>query len=85
MTINELFKTADDRLKSPFFRLFIFSWIVFNWKAIFVVLEGKENVYTRIDCIESDYLDTYNAFTYPPIVALFYTLVFYYCLFSMDY
>lgn len=76
MAIGEIFKTANDRLKSPFLSSFIFSWVAFNWKAIFVVLAGKENVYTRINSIESVYLDTYSAFWYPFLVALFYTLVF---------
>jgi len=76
MPLGEIFKTANDRLKSPFLSSFIFSWIAFNWKAIFVAIAGDENVYTRIDCIESDYIDCYSAFLYPLLVALFYTLAF---------
>ncbi|GGG13691.1 hypothetical protein GCM10011344_12970 [Dokdonia pacifica] len=76
MSLGEIFKTANDRLKSPFLSSFIFSWIAFNWKAIFVALAGDENVYTKIDCIESDYIDFYSVFLYPLLVALFYTLAF---------
>jgi hypothetical protein len=76
MPLGEIFKTANDRLKSPFLSSFIFSWVAFNWKAIFVAFAGDENVHTKINCIESDYIDPYSAFLYPLLVALFYTLVF---------
>lgn len=76
MAFNDLIKSSSDRLKSPFLSSFTFSWIALNWKSLLVALNGKDDVYTKIACIESEYLDKYSSIWYPLFVALFYTLAF---------
>lgn len=35
-----------ERTKSPFYGSFVFSWLVFNWKPLFILLFSHKDIYT---------------------------------------
>lgn len=53
--INTLFDSSKERIKNPFIGAFVFSWIAFNWKAVFILLFSSLSVLERIDEITQNY------------------------------
>lgn len=58
-TIKEIYlsvkKTSTDRIKSPFYGVFILTWIAFNWQPIAIVLFSKLTMENRIGFINAIY------------------------------
>ncbi|MBZ6390665.1 MAG: hypothetical protein LBE90_09200 [Pantoea dispersa] len=40
---------SEQRINNPFYGAFIFSWIVFNWKAIAIFIFSERSIYLKID------------------------------------
>ena len=78
--ISDIFKNIKDRLSSPLFFSFIFSWIICNWKVTIALLWydpkqiEKEEFKSIFDFI---YLNTdpWNTFYLPLILAIAYTIL----------
>jgi hypothetical protein len=71
-----LFSTAKQRIKSPFFGSFIFSWLIFNWKPIFYFLFSDEKISMKIEKIENSFEFIQNSLLYPLFLSFIYVLVF---------
>lgn len=58
-TIKEIYlsvkKTSTDRIKSPFYGVFILTWVAFNWQPIAIVLFSKLTMEDRIGFINAIY------------------------------
>ena len=74
--ILTLFKGSEERFKNPFFRAFITSWILFNWKPILYIVFEKVTAEEKINKISSDYSDACHVILYPLASSLFYYLAF---------
>jgi hypothetical protein len=74
--LETLFATANQRIKSPFFGSFIFSWLIFNWKPIFYFLFSDDKIKDRIILIETQYEDLGNLTYKPLVLSLIYVVIF---------
>jgi hypothetical protein len=74
--LETLFSTANQRIKSPFFGSFIFSWLIFNWKPIFYFLFSDDKIKDRISLIENQYENLGNLTYKPLILGLMYVIAF---------
>ena len=74
--LETLFSTANQRIKSPFFGSFIFSWIIINWKPIFYFLFSDDKISLKIDKIETSYEFFQNSILYPLLLSFIYVVVF---------
>lgn len=58
-TIKEIYlsviKTSNDRIKSPFYGVFILTWLAFNWQPISVLLFSELKIENRIGFINAIY------------------------------
>lgn len=61
---NSLKSNMSDRIKSPFYGAFVFSWLVFNWKPILILVFSKKSIYVVIEEV-STYSDLHRQFFYP--------------------
>jgi hypothetical protein len=74
--LETLFSTANQRIKSPFFGSFIFSWIIINWKPIFYVLFSDDKISIKIKNIEDSYEFIQNSLLYPLLLSFIYVVIF---------
>ena len=69
--INELRKSFNavlyERTSSPLFGTVFISWIIFNWKVLYLTMFVSEEkiTETKIDFIISNYIDIYSVVLYP--------------------
>jgi hypothetical protein len=73
--LETLFSTANQRIKSPFFGSFIFSWILINWKPIFYFSFSNEQISVKIKNIEASYEFIQNSLLYPLLFTFIYVVV----------
>lgn len=77
MTIAELVKSfldsSKERIKSPIAGAYILSFIIFNWKPIFILFFSKNCIEFRINEITRKYSDS-GTFLWPILIAIIYTL-----------
>ena len=67
-----LFANATERIKNPLIGTFLMSWIVFNWKAILVLLFSSLDIEKRLSYLAEHFNNIGNLLIYPLIVALGY-------------
>lgn len=67
-----------DRLSSPFFGAFLFSWCVWNWKVIYLTLFINDSKIqgTKIDFIVKNYSDSQHLIWHPLLSTLFLILIY---------
>ena len=77
--MNNFFKTiletSRDRLRNPLISSFIFSWLIFNWKGILIILFSKKSIENRIIDIAKEDYSIALLLWFPLSVALFYVIV----------
>lgn len=61
-----------ERLSNPFSGALLFSWVVWNWKAIFYLLFSTDNVIFRIMYIEREYVNWWNNLIFPIATTIFF-------------
>ena len=68
-SVNNIFY---ERMVSPLFGSFIFSWAIWNWKIIYLTLFVKEEKLSinKIDYIANNYFDVWNLIWFPVISTL---------------
>tara|TARA_R110001599_G_scaffold3619_1_gene19932 strand:- start:3756 stop:4730 length:975 start_codon:yes stop_codon:yes gene_type:complete len=71
--IKGLIKSGVDRLKFPVFNSFIFSWLILNWKPLFIILFSEEPIELRINHVSIYYSNIYTTLICPLIIAIVYT------------
>jgi hypothetical protein len=74
--LETLFSTANQRIKSPFFGSFIFSWILINWKPIFYFSFSDDKISVKIKNIEASYEFIQNSLLYPLLLSFIYVVFF---------
>ncbi len=78
--INDIKKsikaTLYERTASPFYGAFIISWVVWNWKIIYLTLFVSEKILqqSKLECIDSHYQNYRKLLFFPLLSALFFTL-----------
>lgn len=83
--INNLFHTSTERIKNPFIGSFIIAAIIFNWRAIFIILLSNEDIEKRINFIEQNYLSWETTLVYPLLIGIFYVLILPYIMVFFDF
>lgn len=77
MTITDLFKdlieTSKERLKTPVSGAFVFSFIVWNWRAIAILLFSNATIEDRIVVVNYFYCNA-SSILCPVLLALAYTI-----------
>lgn len=78
MTLVDLIKdcldTAKERLKTPISGAFIWAFIIWNWRPIFLLLFSDASIENKIIVINNQYC-SFWAFFFPVCLAFFYILI----------
>lgn len=78
MTIPELIKdfidTSKERLKTPISGAFLWSFIIYNWRPIILLLFSDASIENKIIVINHEYCSFWTIFI-PVFISLFYTLL----------
>lgn len=82
--LNTFLDTTKERIKNPFIGAFIFSFIAFNWKPIFVILFASQTIQEKIKIVESEYTGLLYNLWLPILFALFYVLILPYIMWLFD-
>jgi hypothetical protein len=77
--VKELFKSfkghLEDRISNPILGAFCLSWVIFNWKPIFILLFGQSSIEEKIAVIELNQMSL-NAMLWMPLgFTVFYLLI----------
>lgn len=87
MTIEEILKdfidTARERLKTPISGAFLWSFVIYNWRPIFLLMFSKASIEDKIIVINHEYCNFWAIF-FPVFIALFYTLLIPKIMLSID-
>lgn len=73
--LQSIFKTTEERIKNPFIGAFFSSWIIFNWKPVFLMIFSSKNIEEKIKFIDENFTSTSNLLIFPLITAVFYVLI----------
>lgn len=82
--LNTFLDTTKERIKNPFIGAFIFSFVAFNWKPIFVILFASQTIQEKIKIVESEYTGLLYNLWLPILFALFYVLILPYIMWLFD-
>ncbi|TKD54390.1 hypothetical protein [Flavobacterium sp. ASW18X] len=82
--LNTFLDTTKERIKNPFIGAFIFSFVAFNWKPIFVILFASQTIQEKIEIVESEYTGLLYNLWLPILFALFYVLILPYIMWLFD-
>lgn len=87
MTIEEIAKdfidTSRERLKTPISGAFLWSFIIYNWRPIFLLLFSNASIENKIIVINHEYCNFW-AILLPIFIALFYTILIPKLMLSID-
>ena len=75
-TSKSLRSVINDRLSSPLSGLFVFSWLVFNWKAVSVFFLENVPVTKRIEIINGEYVDSWANLWAPLLLTILLLLLY---------
>jgi hypothetical protein len=76
--LKDLPHSMTERARSPFYGSFILSWLIWNWKIVFVVLFFKRedfNGLNIVDYIYFKYINTRDTILVPVLIAFIYIYV----------
>jgi hypothetical protein len=82
--LNTFLDTTKERIKNPFIGAFIFSFIAFNWKPVFIIIFASKSIQEKIELIETDYTGLLHNLWLPIIFAVFYVLILPYIMWFFD-
>ncbi len=71
--IKDLIDTSKERLKTPISGAFIWSFLIYNWRPVTVLLFSKISVEDRIYIIDQEYCNVW-VIVAPIFIALIYTI-----------
>lgn len=69
--IKDLLKTSSSRIKNPIFSSFLISFLIYNWKAVLILLFSNCDIEAKISNIES-YYSSFGNISVPIIMSLLY-------------
>lgn len=73
--LKTIFATSKERVSNPIIGSFIISWIIFNWKALSLLLFSKQTIENKIIYIEKEFSDIYHLILLPLIITIIYILI----------
>jgi predicted transcriptional regulator len=82
--LKSIFESSQERIKNPLIGTFAISWILINWKPVFILLFSKLTVEKRILEVELSYTSFNYNFLLPLLIALFYVILFPYLMWLID-
>ncbi|PKR81776.1 hypothetical protein CW751_00090 [Brumimicrobium salinarum] len=77
-------QSSKERIKNPILGAFLISFIVFNWKPIFIVLFASQPIQEKINQVEVSYSTYLTNIWLPLAFALFYVLILPYIMLLFD-
>lgn len=72
--LKDINDTAKERLKTPITGAFFFSFVIWNWRPLVVLLFSDAQIEDRIVIVNNEYCSFWAIF-WPLVLAFFYTLV----------
>lgn len=88
MTFPDLFKdmidSSRERIRNPFTGAFIISFVIYNWRPIFLLMFSDEMIENKIAVINSDYC-TWDSIVVPIFIAAFYVVMIPYIMWFFDF
>jgi hypothetical protein len=68
----------SERIASPFSGAFIFSWFIWNWKLIYVLVasDSEAGLADRIILVENNYINLFRNLWYPLLSAIFLVTIY---------
>lgn len=82
--LNTFLESTNERIKNPFIGAFLFSFVVFNWKPIFIILFASKSIQEKIKIVELEYTGLLYNLWLPILFALFYVLILPYIMWLFD-
>ena len=82
--LNTFVHSTKERVRNPILSAFLLSFIVFNWKPIFIVLFASLTIQEKIETIEESYSTYFTNLWLPILFALFYVLALPYIMLVFD-
>ncbi|RLT87506.1 MULTISPECIES: coiled-coil domain-containing protein [unclassified Ketobacter] len=77
--IKDVFNEASNhfasRLRDPLLGAFTFGWLIFNWKAIGVLLFSEKMIEERIEFIDGNYFFIQNLILFPLLFSILVSLI----------
>ncbi len=81
---KSFFEVTKERIKNPLIGTFMISWILINWRPIFLAFFSEKSVIERIEFIELNYSSIHSYLTIPLLIALVYVIVLPYLMWGID-
>ena len=72
--LKSIFKTSEERIKNPVMGSFMTSWVIFNWKPIFLLMFSSRIIEDKINYIEQCFSNIWNLLWCPLISTLLYLI-----------
>lgn len=82
--IKSFFESSRERIKNPLIGTFAISWILINWKPIFILLFSNLTIEKRIQEIELNHTSLKYNLVLPLIIALLYVIILPYLMWLID-
>lgn len=82
--IKDLIDTSKERFKTPISGAFIWSFLIYNWRPVTVLLFSKISVEDRIYIIDQEYCKP-EAILWPIGFAIFYTVILPFIMWAIDW
>lgn len=71
---QSIFDSSNERIKNPFIGSYITAFILYNWRAIFLLIFSNASIEDKIVVINYEYCSK-GAILWPLVIAIFYILV----------
>lgn len=82
--LKSFIETSRDRIKNPFIGSFIISWMIINWRPIFILLFSNKEIEKKIEYIEGCYINYITYFLIPFLMTLIYMILLPYFMLMID-
>lgn len=80
LKLDSIFTPISERVKTPFYSVFVIYWLVFNWEIIYVTLFFKKSDFHGFDIVNYlkhvGYINLWDNFIYPFIFTIIYILAY---------
>ena len=82
--IKSFFESSRERIKNPLIGTFAISWVLINWKPIFILFLSDLTIEKRIHEIELNHTSLKYNLILPLIIALIYVIILPYLMWLID-
>tara|TARA_B110000240_G_scaffold16777_1_gene17120 strand:+ start:333 stop:1151 length:819 start_codon:yes stop_codon:yes gene_type:complete len=81
---KSFFEVTKERIKNPIIGTFMISWILINWRPIFIAIFSNKSIVERIELIELNYSSVHSYLTIPLVIAFVYVIILPYLMWGID-